>query len=70
MVPLLYLADLENCGLFWALCFKDDSDKPEWIKVEDSKMIQVGIISDEAQGKDLQCNLLGRSASMWMAAMG
>lgn len=54
-VPPLYLADLENRGLFWALCIKNDSDKPEWIK-EDSKMIQVGIISDEVQSKDLQCN--------------
>lgn len=56
MVPMPYLADLENRGLFWTLCFKNDSDKPAWIKEEDSKMIQVGILSGEAQGKDLQCN--------------
>lgn len=53
-VSLLCLPDFENRGLFWAPCFKNDSDRPEWIKEEDSKMIQVGIISDEAQGEDPQ----------------
>lgn len=56
MVSLLHVPDLENCGLFWAPCFKNDSYKPEWIKEEDSKKTQVGIISDEAQGKDPQCH--------------
>lgn len=72
MVPLLYLADLENRGLFWTLCFKNDSDKPAWIKEEDSKMTQVGILSTEAQGKDLQCNQAWGhlAASMRTAAAG
>lgn len=26
---LLCLADLENCGLFWSLCSKNDSEKPD-----------------------------------------
>lgn len=31
-VPLLCLPDFENRGLFWAPCFKNDSDRPEWIR--------------------------------------
>lgn len=51
------MADLENCGLVWVLCSKNDSDKPDWIKDEDPKMmILVGSISDEAGFKDLQHN--------------
>lgn len=54
-MQFLLFSDLEGCSLFSALCLKSDSDKPEWIKEEDSRMmIQVGIISDEAQFKDLK----------------